>query len=217
MRPPETVDLSYLDLLLFLCLSFGTSLFPVTSVCCGSCCGIELQQRCYIQGSLYIAFSAIRHCVMNCWPPSLGASLLAVCATACHPLPVCLDLHCAPGEAVGVKQHVTRLCLDLLPVVSTGGRCAHKETFKYIIYIHTNNNNNLQLTNKQLMIIRAGDANRLALWLAAHWTPFKLWWRNYASRIILSTVCTTYWTGGVFFSQIHSAVLPWGQMQEISQ
>lgn len=138
---------------------------------------------------------------MNCWPPSLGASLLAVCATACHPLPVCLDLHCAPGEAVGVKQHVTRLCLDLLPVVSTGGRCAHKETFKYI---YTNNNNNLQLTNKQLMIIRAGDANRLALWLAAHWTPFKLWWRNYASWIILSTVCTTYWTGGVFSSDSFS-------------
>lgn len=36
--------------------------------------------------------------------------------------------------------------------------------------------------------------------MAAHWTPFKLWWRNYASRIILSTVCTTYWTGGGVFS-----------------
>lgn len=174
-------------------------------MCCGSCCGTELQQHCYIQGSLYIAFSAIRHCVMNCWPPSLGASLLAVCATACHPLPVCLDLHCAPGEAVGVKQHVTRLCLDLLPVVSTGGRCAHKETFKYIIYTHTNNNN-LQLTTKSLWYLELVTPTdwinrwrRLALWLAAHWTLFKIWWQNYASWIFLSTLCTTYWTrGGVF-------------------
>lgn len=61
----------------------------------------------------------------------LGAGLLAVCTTSYRPLTVCLDLHCAPGEAVGVKQQVAGLCLDILPVVGTRGRCEHKNAFEY--------------------------------------------------------------------------------------
>lgn len=53
---------------------------------------------------------------------SLSAGLLAVCTTAYRRLPVCLDLHCAPGETVGMKQQVAGLSLDILPVVSTRGR-----------------------------------------------------------------------------------------------
>lgn len=62
---------------------------------------------------------------------SLGVGLLAVYATAYRPLTVRLDLHCAPGETVGVKQQVARPRLDVLPVVGTRGRCEHKNAFEY--------------------------------------------------------------------------------------
>ena len=61
---------------------------------------------------------------------SLGAGLLAVCTTAYWPLPVCLDLYRAPCETVGVKQQVAGLCLDVLPVVSTRGRCKHRDALE---------------------------------------------------------------------------------------
>lgn len=71
---------------------------------------------------------------------SLGTGLTAVCTTAYQPLPVRLDLHCAPGEAVGVKQQVASLRLDVLPVATTRGCCEHKHT-----YIHKDINiHNLQ-------------------------------------------------------------------------
>lgn len=34
--------------------------------------------------------------------PSLSSELTAVCTTAHRPVPVCLNLHCASAEAVGV-------------------------------------------------------------------------------------------------------------------
>lgn len=73
------------------------------------------------------------HCGSQRKHESLSAGLLAVCAAAYRPQPVCLDLHCAPGETVGVKQQVACLRLDVLPVVGTRGRCEHRNTFGYIL------------------------------------------------------------------------------------
>lgn len=60
---------------------------------------------------------------------SLGVRLLAVRTGVCQPLSVCLDLHCAPAETVGVKQQVAGLGLNVLPAASTRGRCNHRNSF----------------------------------------------------------------------------------------
>lgn len=53
----------------------------------------------------------------------LGARLVTVRAAAHGPQSVGLDLHCALSDGVGVEKQVASLGLDLLPIVSTRGRC----------------------------------------------------------------------------------------------
>ena len=45
-----------------------------------------------------------------------------MCTGACSPVSVCLDLHGAPGQAVGVDQQVSGLGLHVLPRTGTRGR-----------------------------------------------------------------------------------------------
>lgn len=92
------------------CDSSATPRLSVYSLPCGS-------MKCTVKVNVSVSLS-------------LGAGLLAVCTTAYRPLPVCLDLHCAPAETVGVKQQVAGLCLDVLPVAGTRGRCKHKNAFE---------------------------------------------------------------------------------------
>lgn len=71
---------------------------------------------------------AVRLCEMHCgslWKHSvtLGAWLVTVRATAHHPLSVGLDLHCALCDSVGVEKQVASPRLDVLPILSTRGRC----------------------------------------------------------------------------------------------
>lgn len=94
-------------------------------------------------GPLWTGSSAVwlyeMHCGSQCRCEeslSSGTGLLAVSTTAYQPLSVCLDLHCAPAETVGVEQQVAGLRLDVLPVVSTRGRCENKHACEYI-KLHT--------------------------------------------------------------------------------
>lgn len=61
---------------------------------------------------------------------TLRTGLMAVCTGAYWPLPVCLDLHRASGETVGVKQKMANVRLHILPVVGTRWRCEHKDAVK---------------------------------------------------------------------------------------
>lgn len=109
---------------------------PHTFVHCGSCFGPELQQHCDVLVPLVstVLTTSMEQTAEVSISKSLssGTRLLAVRAAAYHPLPVCLDLHRAPCETVGVKQQVAGFCLDILPVASTRRRCEeHKHGFQY--------------------------------------------------------------------------------------
>lgn len=57
---------------------------------------------------------------------------MTVRATAHHPLSVGLDLHCALCDSVGVEKQVASLRLDVLPILSTRGRCKDRNRVKHI-------------------------------------------------------------------------------------
>lgn len=89
---------------------------------------LHSQQQCNTQALsvLYLPFCSCTAEVALSTSHSLGTGMVAVCTSPCQPLPVRLDLHCAQTEAIGVKQQMASLRLDVLPFVTTRGPCEHK-------------------------------------------------------------------------------------------